>query len=48
MSINELIILLIHSTFLTLHLFKSACNSGDTGLIPGLRRSPEGGNGNPP
>ena len=26
----------------------SACNSGDTGSIPGLGRSPGGGNGNPP
>ena len=29
---------------------ESACNAGDTedaGLIPGLRRSPGGGNGNP-
>ena len=25
----------------------SACNEGDPGLIPGLRRSPEEGNGNP-
>ena len=25
----------------------SACNSGDPGLIPGLRRSPGEGNGNP-
>ena len=25
----------------------SACNPGDLGLIPGLGRSPEGGNGNP-
>ena len=24
----------------------SACNAGDPGLIPGLGRSPEGGNGN--
>ena len=24
---------------------ESACNSGDTGLIPGLGRSPEEGNG---
>ena len=27
---------------------KSACNTGDAGLIPGLGRSPGGGNGNPP
>ena len=27
---------------------KSSCNSGDLGLIPGLERSPEEGNGNPP
>ena len=26
---------------------ESACNMGDLGLIPGLRRSPEEGNGNP-
>ena len=26
---------------------KSACNAGDTGLIPGSRRSPGGGYGNP-
>ena len=26
---------------------ESACNAGDIGLIPGLARSPEGGNGNP-
>ena len=26
---------------------ESACNSGDLGSIPGLGRSPEGGNGNP-
>ena len=26
---------------------ESACNSGDMGLIPGLGRSPGGGNGNP-
>ena len=26
---------------------ESACNSGDQGLIPGLGRSPGGGNGNP-
>ena len=26
---------------------ESACNTGDTGLIPGLRRSPGGGHGNP-
>ena len=26
---------------------ESTCNAGDTGLIPGLGRSPEGGNGNP-
>ena len=26
---------------------ESACNTGDTGLIPGLGRSPGGGNGNP-
>ena len=26
---------------------KSACNAGDTGLIPGLGRSPGEGNGNP-
>ena len=25
---------------------ESACNAGDTGSIPGLGRSPEGGNGN--
>ena len=25
----------------------SACNAGDLGLIPGLRRSPGEGNGNP-
>ena len=25
----------------------SACNAGDTGSIPGLRRSPGEGNGNP-
>ena len=25
----------------------SACNVGDLGSIPGLRRAPEGGNGNP-
>ena len=25
---------------------ESACNVGDPGLIPGLRRSPGGGNGN--
>ena len=25
----------------------SACNAGDTGLIPGLGRSPGEGNGNP-
>ena len=25
----------------------SACNEGDLGLIPGLGRSPEEGNGNP-
>ena len=25
----------------------SACNAGDLGLIPGLRRSPGGGHGNP-
>ena len=25
----------------------SACNTGDSGLIPGLGRSPEGGHGNP-
>ena len=25
----------------------SACNVGDLGLIPGLGRSPGGGNGNP-
>ena len=25
---------------------KSACNAGDTGLIPGLRRSSEEGHGN--
>ena len=25
----------------------SACNVGDLGLIPGLRRSPGGGHGNP-
>ena len=25
----------------------SACNIGDVGLIPGLRRSPGGGNGHP-
>ena len=27
---------------------ESACNEVDAGLIPGLRRSPEEGNGNPP
>ena len=27
---------------------KSACNEGDMGAIPGLGRSPGGGNGNPP
>ena len=26
---------------------ESACNAGDLGLIPGLGRSPVGGNGNP-
>ena len=26
---------------------KSACNVGDSGLIPGSGRSPGGGNGNP-
>ena len=26
---------------------ESACNAGDLGLIPGLRRSPGEGNGNP-
>ena len=26
---------------------ESACNVGDLGLIPGLRRSPVGGHGNP-
>ena len=26
---------------------ESACNAGDTGLIPGSGRSPGGGNGNP-
>ena len=26
---------------------ESACNTGDPGLIPGLGRSPEEGNGNP-
>ena len=26
---------------------ESACNVGDLGSIPGLRRSPGGGNGNP-
>ena len=26
---------------------ESACNAGDSGLIPGLGRSPGGGNGNP-
>ena len=26
---------------------QSACNEGDPGLIPGLGRSPEEGNGNP-
>jgi len=26
---------------------ESACNAGDLGLIPGLGRSPGGGNGNP-
>ena len=26
---------------------ESACNAADVGLIPGLGRSPEGGNGNP-
>ena len=27
---------------------ESACNAGDLSSIPGLRRSPEEGNGNPP
>ena len=27
---------------------ESTCNAGDPGLIPGLRRSPGEGNGNPP
>ena len=27
---------------------ESACNEGDSGLIPGLGRSPGDGNGNPP
>ena len=27
---------------------ESNCNVGDLGLIPGLRRSPGGGHGNPP
>ena len=26
---------------------ESACNAGDTGLIPGSGRCPGGGNGNP-
>ena len=26
---------------------KSSCNAGDVGLIPGLERFPEEGNGNP-
>ena len=26
---------------------ESACNAGELGLIPGLRRSPGGGHGNP-
>ena len=26
---------------------ESACNAGNPGLIPGLRGSPKGGNGNP-
>ena len=26
---------------------ESACNAGDLGLIPGLRRFPGGGHGNP-
>ena len=26
---------------------ESACNAGDAGSIPGLGKSPEGGNGNP-
>ena len=26
---------------------ESACNAGDTGLVPGLGRSPGGGHGNP-
>ena len=26
---------------------ESACNVGDLGSIPGLRRAPEGGHGNP-
>ena len=29
------------------HGKESACNVGDLGLIPGLRRSPGGGHGNP-
>ena len=27
---------------------ESTCSAGDLGLIPGLRRSPGGGHGNPP
>ena len=27
---------------------ESACNAGDTGLVPGSGRSPGGGYGNPP
>ena len=30
------------------HSKESACNSGDLGLIPGLGRSPGGGQGNRP
>ena len=26
---------------------ESTCNAGDPGLVPGLERSPGGGNGNP-
>ena len=28
-------------------MVKSACNAGDSGLIPGSGKSPEGGNANP-
>ena len=28
-------------------MVESACNARDVGLIPGLGKSPEGGNGNP-